>query len=118
MTRVKSASSILKTLALALLAAVVLFQPCPADGQRPIPMPVAYQNATPSGLPLPSSLPLADYEDRLYGFLFERTYTGLNWAVDRKVRDTGDRQEWTSSAPYRLAATGEVDGQPDAQRVG
>ena len=78
-----------QTLAFAVLAAVILFVPGRAGGQRPIPVPADYRDAEPSGLPLPSSLPLADYEAKLYEFLFERKYTKLKWAADRRVRDTG-----------------------------
>ncbi|MHC4361993.1 MAG: hypothetical protein ACYSTZ_04135, partial [Planctomycetota bacterium] len=43
-----------------------------------------------SGLAAPSSMPLQDYErDQLYPWLNARKYTGLGWAVDKQVRDTG-----------------------------
>lgn len=43
----------------------------------------------PASLPLPSSLPLQDYERILYRFLMERRYVGLDWSKDKAVRDTG-----------------------------
>src|SRR5262245_55264421 len=42
-----------------------------------------------SPLPLPSSLGVAEYEERLFKFLNERTYQALGWAPDKMVRDTG-----------------------------
>lgn len=42
-----------------------------------------------TSLPLPSSLPLQDYEQILYRFLMERTYSQMDWAHDKEVRDTG-----------------------------
>ena len=42
-----------------------------------------------SGLALPSSVPLVDYETKLYTWILERNYTKLGWAVDKGVRDTG-----------------------------
>ena len=80
-------------LALAVLAAPLVL-PVWVDsgtrGQETIPVPSYAKDCRPSGLPpLPSSLPLDDYEKCLYAFLFERTYAKLGWAVDRAVRDTG-----------------------------
>jgi hypothetical protein len=43
----------------------------------------------PSGLPLPSSLSVADYEAKLFPFLNARKYRELGWRVDKQVRDTG-----------------------------
>jgi len=47
-----------------------------------------------SALPLPSTLPLADYEKLLYDFLANSMYDQqpghLQWARDKGVRDTGD----------------------------
>jgi mono/diheme cytochrome c family protein len=40
-------------------------------------------------LPLPSNLPLVDYEQKLYRWILERKYSQLGWAVDKSVRDTG-----------------------------
>ncbi len=40
-------------------------------------------------LPLPSSLPLVDYEKVLYRWILERKYSKIGWAVDKGVRDTG-----------------------------
>ncbi|MCB1050824.1 MAG: hypothetical protein H6510_05420 [Acidobacteria bacterium] len=47
----------------------------------------AKASATP--LPLPSSLPLQDYEQVLYRFLMERQYVLMGWDHDKEVRDTG-----------------------------
>jgi hypothetical protein len=44
---------------------------------------------SPSALPLPSTLSLADFERELFGFLDARRYTGLGWHQDKRVRDTG-----------------------------
>lgn len=43
----------------------------------------------PADLPLPGTLPLVDYEEKLYRWILERKYSGLGWAVDKSVRDTG-----------------------------
>lgn len=43
----------------------------------------------PSPLPLPSSLPIADYEAQLFKFLNDRQYKALGWTSDKRVRDTG-----------------------------
>src|SRR6516164_9584479 len=43
----------------------------------------------PSGLPLPSQLPLAQFEQKLFDFLNSRRYTQLGWHRDKEVRDTG-----------------------------
>ena len=43
----------------------------------------------PAHLPRPSSLPLAEFEEKLFAFLHERQYQALGWAVDKGVRDTG-----------------------------
>lgn len=43
----------------------------------------------PADLPLPSTLPLLDYEAKLYPFIAERRYVGLGWARDKRWRDTG-----------------------------
>ena len=40
-------------------------------------------------LPLPCTLPLADYEQVLYTWINEREYTRLGWQRDKHVRDTG-----------------------------
>lgn len=42
-----------------------------------------------SPLPLPSSLPLVDYERKLYPWIMKRKYAGLNWCHDKEIRDTG-----------------------------
>lgn len=40
-------------------------------------------------LPLPCSLPLADYEQVLYRWMNERRYAELGWEKDERIRDTG-----------------------------
>ena len=42
-----------------------------------------------SSLPLPSSLPLVDYEKTLYPWIINREYAKLGWSHDKHVRDTG-----------------------------
>lgn len=44
---------------------------------------------SPSNLPLPSSLSVADYESHLFDFLNTRQYKTLGWLSDKRVRDTG-----------------------------
>ena len=79
-----------RTLTSAILAATLFVsQKTGAQESQPIPIPDYARDGKPSGLPLPSSMPLGDYEEQLYEFLFERKYTELGWAVDREVRDTG-----------------------------
>jgi len=40
-------------------------------------------------LPLPSTLPLPQYEEKLFAFLNSREYVKLGWATDKGIRDTG-----------------------------
>ncbi len=40
-------------------------------------------------LPLPCTMPLADYEKILYQWINNREYTKLGWVRDEYVRDTG-----------------------------
>jgi len=47
------------------------------------------QYGKPASLPLPSSLPLINYERKLYKWILKRKYTKLGWAYDKGVRDTG-----------------------------
>ena len=42
-----------------------------------------------SDLPLPSRVPLASYEAKLFAFLNARGYAALGWRRDKGVRDTG-----------------------------
>jgi hypothetical protein len=42
-----------------------------------------------SGLPLPSTLPTAKYEELLFNFVNQRRYVELGWTVDKSIRDTG-----------------------------
>jgi len=44
---------------------------------------------TPAALPLPGTLPLVDYEKKLYAWIIKREYAKLGWAEDKEVRDTG-----------------------------
>ncbi len=71
------------------LAPFVLMCPSWAQSETQVHMPPECTQGRPAELPLPSSLPLQEYENALYQFLFDRTYTELGWAVDRRVRDTG-----------------------------
>ncbi|WP_435020944.1 hypothetical protein TA3x_002104 [Tundrisphaera sp. TA3] len=43
----------------------------------------------PSGLPLPGSMPVAEFEAKLFPFLNDRQYEALGWVRDKGVRDTG-----------------------------
>jgi hypothetical protein len=40
-------------------------------------------------LPLPSSLPLAEFEQQFFAFLQQRTYKTLGWERDTGIRDAG-----------------------------
>jgi mono/diheme cytochrome c family protein len=42
-----------------------------------------------AALPLPSSLPLLDYEAQLYPFIANRDFANLGWLRDKSWRDTG-----------------------------
>ncbi|MDN3722337.1 hypothetical protein QW131_31800 [Roseibium salinum] len=42
-----------------------------------------------SDLPLPSELPLLDYEAKLYPFVAKRTFAKEGWKRDKRWRDTG-----------------------------
>lgn len=66
-----------KWAAMPLLAALLAVMPAQGDA------------AEPAGLPLPSELPLLDYEKVLYAFIAEREYVGLGWTPDKSWRDTG-----------------------------
>src|SRR5690606_8712245 len=55
---------------------------CGAESTRP-------SDGARSPLPLPSSLPVRDYEKLLFDFLNRREYKALGWSVDKRVRDTG-----------------------------
>lgn len=48
-----------------------------------------YPFSPPAQPPLPSSLPLQDYEQLVYFFLNTRVYAEQDWAFDREIRDTG-----------------------------
>ncbi|KMK65731.1 cytochrome P460 family protein [Puniceibacterium sp. IMCC21224] len=47
------------------------------------------QSEAPATLPLPSDLPLLDYESALYPFIAERDFAVLGWTRDKSWRDTG-----------------------------
>src|SRR5438309_635813 len=53
------------------------------------PYPQVRHFGQPARLPRPSSLPLKEFEEKLFAFLNERQYQKLGWAVDKGVRDTG-----------------------------
>ncbi len=50
---------------------------------------LAQADETLSPLPLPSTLPLDEYETLLFDFLESKTYQEMGWAEDKRVRDTG-----------------------------
>ena len=50
---------------------------------------VVSEGGAPSPLPLPSTLPLDQYEEKLYAFLEAREYETLGWKRDKSVRNTG-----------------------------
>ncbi|WP_020410535.1 hypothetical protein [Hahella ganghwensis] len=54
-----------------------------------------------AGLPLPSTMPLRDYESVLYTWLLEQQYKALGWKRDKSVRDTGPyvRNEYFGTHP-------------------
>lgn len=54
-----------------------------------LPTSNAGQFGTPADLPAPSSLPLVDYEEKLYPWILNREYAKLGWKHDKQVRDTG-----------------------------
>ncbi|WP_415404849.1 hypothetical protein [Tateyamaria sp. SN3-11] len=49
----------------------------------------ATQTGQTADLPLPSSLPLIDYENVLFPWVAKREYVGLGWKRDKSWRDTG-----------------------------
>ncbi len=49
----------------------------------------AQADSAASGLPLPSELPLLDYEAALYPFIAERDFAAMGWTRDKSWRDTG-----------------------------
>ncbi|HEY6563272.1 MAG TPA: cytochrome P460 family protein, partial [Pirellulaceae bacterium] len=53
------------------------------------PRPGIESLGKPSGLPLPSTMTVAEYEARLFAFVNERQYQALGWRADKGVRDTG-----------------------------
>jgi len=50
---------------------------------------VAQTSTGAGGLPLPSALPLLDYERALYPFIADREFADLDWTRDKSWRDTG-----------------------------
>jgi hypothetical protein len=88
----KMPASSMRAVALGLtltLLACVAAAPGQDHAAQPLTVPAYCQNAEPATLPLPHTLPLSDYEQPLYAFLFERRYRTLGWCVDKGVRDTG-----------------------------
>jgi len=73
----------LLTACLASLAAVLPAGPADADSHCPD------GHVEDTDLPLPCSMPLADYEELLYAWANDRGYTRLGWTTDKHVRDTG-----------------------------
>ncbi len=51
--------------------------------------PLLIAPAAKADLPLPSTLPLLDYEAELYPFIADRTFAKENWTRDKSWRDTG-----------------------------
>lgn len=49
----------------------------------------AQAQSDPADLPLPSDLPLLDYQSRLYPFIADRGFTDQGWVRDKEWRDTG-----------------------------
>lgn len=75
-----------------LIASAAAAPPPPAPAPAPAdPGPGACDRSVRIGgtLPLPCSLPLADYERVLYTWINDREYDRLGWEHDRLVRDTG-----------------------------
>jgi hypothetical protein len=70
---------------LGLITLLLLAGCVPAIGaQDTPPTPAADQL-----LPLPSTMTLEDYEPLLFDFLESKQYQELDWAYDKRVRDTG-----------------------------
>lgn len=65
-----------------------------AGDDGPTPAPTTTATPRPSGLPLPSSMPLADFERVLYPFLdaleYDQQPGHRHWVRDKHVRDTGN----------------------------
>jgi hypothetical protein len=83
----------------ALLAGLLLLSSCagtkesPKAGKDNVNAHATQPRGKPNPLPLPSTVPLADYEKQLYKFLDDRVYDDqpghLGWDVDKGFRDTG-----------------------------
>jgi hypothetical protein len=58
-----------------------------ADSQPANPTPL--ELGRPSALPLPSSMAVPQFEEKLFAFLNTRQYVKLGWLKDKDVRDTG-----------------------------
>ena len=75
-----------------------------------------------SSLPLPSSLPVAEYEQHLFDFLNQRQYRELGWLKDKRTRDTGpyiNGKEYGTHPAVKIYYSPEivewlVDGKQDA----
>lgn len=81
-----------------------------AHASLAIPVPdeaeMECKNGREHDIPVPDPLYLQDYEKVLYNFILRRQYVGLDWCVDKKVRDTGPWVEETyygvPSMPKRI----------------
>jgi hypothetical protein len=77
---------------IAVLGLVLLNLSCAGQQEKPTHHAPAIKGKK-NPLPLPSTVPLVEYEKRLYQFLEERHYDDqpghLNWDVDKHFRDTG-----------------------------
>ena len=51
--------------------------------------PAAVERPIASGLPLPGTMAVPDFEAKLFPFLKERQYVDMGWTKDKGVRDTG-----------------------------
>src|SRR5436305_15326281 len=101
--------------------------PPPAAEVAPAPHEPGHGRAGP--LPLPSTLPVAEYEAKLFAFLNAREYTRLGWCRDKCVRDTGPYIDGTyygthpavriyySPGVIRWLANGRVGTIPDGEMV-
>jgi mono/diheme cytochrome c family protein len=91
--------TLLKFPALQALGMILLLGIASAHAAVSIPIvdteTLACRNGQESRLPAPDSLYLQDYERVLYDFILNRKYQGLDWCVDKRVRDTGPWIEQT-----------------------
>jgi hypothetical protein len=83
----------------------------------------------PANLPRPSSLPLEQFEEKLFAFLNDRQYQKLGWAADKGVRDTGSYNDgkyfgthpavrvWYSPGVMRWLVNGRNGPIPDGEVI-